>query len=103
MQRKAILLNPIDNIAAALTDLSAGDVVSVSAGRVITMEDDIPLGHKFAIAPIPAGAEILKYGLSIGPSTRDIHVGEHVHTHNVLDSDDDQLVQSIGKDKGVSP
>ena len=94
------MLNPMDNVAAALTDLSAGDGVSVSAGRVITLEDDIPLGHKFAIAPIPAGAEILKYGLSIGPSTRDIDMGEHVHTHNVLDRDDDELVQNIGKVAG---
>lgn len=100
MQRKAILLNPMDNVASALTDLSAGDGVTVCEGRVITLEDDIPLGHKFAIAPIPAGAEILKYGISIGPSTCDIDMGEHVHTHNVLDSDDDQLVQNIGKAAG---
>ena len=68
-------MNPMDNVASALTDLSAGDGVSVTAGRVITLEDDIPLGHKFAIAPIPAGAEILKYGISIGPSTCDIDMG----------------------------
>ena len=97
-------MNPHDNIAAALTDLKAGDQVDVEHGgedtRSISLKDSIPLGHKFAIVPIPAGADILKYGLSIGPSTRDIAVGEHVHTHNVLDSDDDQLVQNIGKVAG---
>ncbi len=98
------MLNPIDNIAAALTDLKAGDQVDLELGgedtRSISLKDSIPLGHKFAIAPVPAGAEILKYGLSIGPSTRDIAVGEHVHTHNVLDSDDDELVQNMGKAAG---
>ena len=91
------MLNPMDNVAAALTDLAAGEEVTVSEGRAITLRDDVPLGHKFAIAPIASGADILKYGLSIGPSTRDIAVGEHVHTHNVLDTDNDQLVQNIGK------
>ena len=97
-------MNPIDNIAAALTDLKAGDQVDLELGgedtRSISLKDRIPLGHKFSIAPIPSGADILKYGLSIGPATRDIAVGEHVHTHNVLDSDDDNLVQNIGKEAG---
>ncbi len=98
MQRKAILLNPIDNVAAAFSDLAAGEEVTVSEGRAITLRDDVPLGHKFAIAPIASGAHILKYGLSIGPATRDIAVGEHVHTHNVKDSDSDELVQKVGKE-----
>ena len=97
-------MNPIDNIVAALTDLKAGDQVDLESGeedtRSISLKDSIPLGHKFSITPIPSGADILKYGLSIGPATRDIAVGEHVHTHNVLDSDDDNLVQNIGKEAG---
>lgn len=97
MKKSALLLNTIDNVAAALSDLSAGETITVSEDRVITLQDDIPLGHKFAVAPIASGADILKYGLSIGPATRNIAVGEHVHIHNVKDSDSDDLVQNIGK------
>ena len=100
-KRVAIVLNGIDNVAAALTDLSASDQVEVGIDegkkRTIELKDNIQLGHKFAITSIESGADIRKYGLSIGPATRDIQVGEHVHTHNVLDSDDDGLVQNVGK------
>lgn len=40
-------------------------------------------GHKYALCDIPAGSKIIKYGFPIGIATRDIHRGEHVHTHNV--------------------
>ena len=40
-------------------------------------------GHKYALCPIKAGENVIKYGSPIGHATSDIAVGEHVHTHNV--------------------
>lgn len=40
-------------------------------------------GHKYALCDIKAGENVIKYGSPIGHATRDIAVGEHVHTHNV--------------------
>ena len=49
----------------------------------VRLREDIPFGHKFAIRPIAAGDEIIKYGYPIGRAVRDIQPGEHVHIHNV--------------------
>ena len=40
-------------------------------------------GHKYALCPIKAGENVIKYGSPIGHAICDIAVGEHVHTHNV--------------------
>ncbi|MBQ6824307.1 MAG: altronate dehydratase [Clostridia bacterium] len=40
-------------------------------------------GHKYAIRPIAAGENVIKYGNPIGHATADIAVGDHVHTHNL--------------------
>lgn len=47
------------------------------------VEVNLENGHKYALADIPAGCDIIKYGQSIGHATVDIAVGEHVHTHNM--------------------
>ena len=40
-------------------------------------------GHKYAIRPIKAGENVIKYGNPIGHALQDIQVGEQVHTHNL--------------------
>lgn len=40
-------------------------------------------GHKYAICPIAAGENVVKYGMPIGCATVDIAIGDHVHVHNV--------------------
>jgi len=96
MKRNALWLNSADNVASALCDLSAGAEIRLEYGtedrRSITLLEAIPLGHKFAIAPIAANADIIKYGMTIGPASQDIAIGQHVHLHNVVDSDDDSVL-----------
>lgn len=87
-QRKTILLNHKDNVAAALVNLSAHTEVIVDAGEAtepvaINLRDDIPLGHKFAIRKIASGENIIKYGMAIGRATADIFCGAHVSEHNL--------------------
>ena len=72
-------IHPTDNVAVALTALAAG--TTVDGG--VTLAEDIPAGHKFALAEIPEGADIRKYGAPIGHALADIHPGQWVHTHNV--------------------
>lgn len=47
------------------------------------MREDIPQGHKLALAQIAAGENIIKYGYPIGHAASDIPPGAWVHTHNV--------------------
>ncbi|HEY4461444.1 MAG TPA: altronate dehydratase family protein, partial [Streptosporangiaceae bacterium] len=44
---------------------------------------DIPRGHKVALAGIAAGDPVLRYGQIIGFAAADIAAGDHVHVHNV--------------------
>lgn len=65
-----------------IAPLGGGDHIEVG-GVDVTVENALAIGHKVAAEPIPAGARIVKYGAPIGSATRDIAVGEHVHTQNV--------------------
>ena len=77
-----IVISARDNVATALEPLEPGRMVG-DGGVSIAVREAIPRGHKIAIAAIPAGGAIIKYGSSIGTATADIPQGAHVHTHNV--------------------
>ncbi len=74
-----------DNVATAVTPIAKGEAVAATgAGReVVTVNDDIPLGHKFALRPIERGGRVIKYGETIGVASASIAPGDHVHIHNV--------------------
>ena len=83
---RAVVMKPEDNVATCLADLKAGSVETIAvagAPTSITIKDDIPFGHKMALADIAAGAHVIKYAEIIGAASRAIAAGEHVHVHNV--------------------
>lgn len=65
-----IKINPDDNVAVALTDLKAGDVV-----LGVTLGQDVPRGHKITLCDLKAGDNVIKYGFPIGHVTRDAAAG----------------------------
>jgi altronate hydrolase len=81
--RKVLVLDPRDNIAVCLVDLSAGDVVEQDDLK-ITVLSRIPRGHKIASSDIAKNDGIIKYGERMGHAVAPIARGEHVHTHNIL-------------------
>ena len=86
MERKAIVLNGKDNVATALADLAAGEIVALEVDKKpvsVKVVNPIQFGHKFSLVDIKSGAAIIKYGEVIGEATKDIATGEHVHVHNV--------------------
>lgn len=86
IERRAIIVNPKDNVATALTDLQTGEVVEmeVDKGAIsLTLANSIPFGHKFSLTRIKSDSSIMKYGEIIGKATTDIQPGQHVHVHNV--------------------
>lgn len=83
---RTVVMKDSDNVATCLLDLKAGDaekIVVAGAPRTISLKNDIPFGHKLALADIPAGEHVIKYAEVIGVASRDISAGEHVHIHNV--------------------
>lgn len=65
-----IKINPGDNVAVALTDLKAGELV-----LGISLSQDIPAGHKITLKDFAAGENVIKYGFPIGHVTRDSAAG----------------------------
>lgn len=86
MKRNAVVIHDNDAVATALISLKSGQQATMSVGgceKTVLLRSDIPFGHKFAICDIALHGEVLKYGESIGRSTKNILMGEHVHVHNV--------------------
>ena len=63
--------------------LGEGETIAFGDSSVALIEA-IPVGHKFATAPIAVDAPVYKYGEVIGVAIAAIPVGAHVHVHNVL-------------------
>ncbi len=78
-----IRIHPQDSVAVALSPLKEGTLIQLEDGTEVTLIEDIPQGHKFALKDIPAGTSIIKYGNSIGVATTDIRTGSWIHTHNM--------------------
>lgn len=86
MSSRAIAIDPSDDVAVVVGDVSAGQSVEVQSAagmeRVLARQD-IPAGHKIALREIRAGRPVTKYGEKIGHATEDIRIGDHVHLHNL--------------------
>ena len=70
---KYIKINPADNVAVALEDLSKGGAV-----EGVTLSMDIPRGHKIVLRDLKAGDNVIKYGFPIGHVTKDAPKGTMV-------------------------
>ena len=82
MATSAIVLASNDNVGVVTADVRPGS--DVSAGdRTIAVKDPIPFGHKIALSSIEAGADVVKFGVSVGRAKAAIAPGEHVHVHNI--------------------
>ena len=74
---------PGDNVAIATRRLPAGTSVEIAGARVAS-DYTILEGHRFAIAPIPAGRALLSWGLPFGYAICDITPGAYVHNAKIL-------------------
>ncbi|RNE67430.1 UxaA family hydrolase [Cryobacterium tepidiphilum] len=80
----ALHLSERDEVAIALRPLVAGTIIDIGEGLLpVTLRADIPQSHKFALADIPEGAQVHKYGQSIGRATHTVLAGDHVHSQNL--------------------
>ena len=89
-------INPKDNVAVALTGLSAGTAVEVDE-LSLTLKEDIPQGHKFALTEIKKDEQIIKYGYPIGFAKEDIHTGCWIHIQNIRTGLGDLLTYTYDK------
>ena len=84
--KRALIMQPNDNVATALEEIQAGDDVAAALGkesRAIRAAEAIPFGFKMALQDIPQGELIRKYGEVIGRASTAIATGTVVHVHNL--------------------
>jgi altronate hydrolase len=82
---RALKAHPDDNVAVALRPLRPNETpVIADRSPAPPLRDHVPLGHKFALAAIPLGAPVVKFGQVIGHATAAIAPGAHVHLHNLV-------------------
>jgi len=82
MSVKYIKIYPHDSVIVALEEMKAGEVLVID-NQIVELIQPIERGHKIAIKPVASGENIIKYGYPIGHATRDILVGEQIHTQNL--------------------
>ena len=79
---EVIRIHPDDNVAVALTRLSAGTTVCVD-GEPIVAVTDVEAGHKLALADLPDGAQVIKYGAPIGHTLHAVARGAMLDHHDI--------------------
>lgn len=82
----ALFMNEQDHVVTALREIRAGETIQYRHGagvREVKTRNDIPFGHKIAVAAVESGSDVRKYGEVIGRAVTSITVGQHVHVHNI--------------------
>ena len=96
MEQSFIRIHPDDKVAVALRPLSAGTEISVG-GVTVTLAEDIPQGHKFALTDLGEGEPVIKYGYPIGVTKEPVKAGQWIHVHNMKTGLGDLLTYTYDK------
>lgn len=75
---KFLQINSADNVAVALEALQKGEKAVVNHQEV-TLNADIPMGHKFALSDLAENENVIKYGYPIGHARQAIAKGDWVN------------------------
>ena len=77
MSIRYLLPDTSDNVAITTKKISSGEIVEID-GNDVEIPLTIPKGHRFAVKPISAGAEVTSWSYAFGFATRDIAVGDYL-------------------------
>ena len=78
-----------DNVGVVVVeDLKADDkifcvVTEDNSDFTLFARQDVPIGHKVALADLKEGDTVVKYGEDIGRVIAPVAIGDHVHVHNL--------------------
>jgi (2R)-sulfolactate sulfo-lyase subunit alpha len=81
--------SPHDNVGVVVVEgLKAGTeafcvITENDTSFTMTVNADIPIGHKVALKDLVAGDTAIKYGEDVGKIVAAVAKGGHVHTHNL--------------------
>ncbi len=78
-----------DNVGVVVVEgLAAGTkmlcvVTEDNSDFQLVVNDDVPIGHKVALADLDVDDSVVKYGEDIGRIVAPVSKGGHVHVHNL--------------------
>ena len=81
-QRRVLRLDPKDNALVALTNLRKGETITF-AGSDYVLLSDVPAKHKFVTEDLPAGGEVIMYGVLVGRTAEPLQRGGLLSTRNL--------------------
>ena len=76
-KRKYVRIKEQDNVVVVVQDTAAG--TEIMEGLVANQ--DIPQAHKVALEDIPAGGEVVRYGVVLGYAVQDMKKGDWINEH----------------------
>ena len=79
---RLLILCDEDNVCVSCTFIKA-DTSLVIEDQKVNLSETLYVGHKIARRFINMNEKIIKYGAPIGSATKNINLGESVHTHNL--------------------
>ncbi len=82
MKQNNLKVHPDDNVIVALTDLHKYDSV-IHNNETIVLQDDVKAKHKFTAVALPAGSEVIMYGVLVGIVQSDLDKGSLLTTENL--------------------
>lgn len=82
MGKMFLKIHSMDNVAVAIANLPAGEVLVVDDLN-ITLREEIPAGHKFALKDFESGENVIKYGHPIGHTTVSVKQGDWMNERNI--------------------
>src|SRR6187549_3004789 len=83
MSNRFLKIHPSDNVYVALSDLKAGERLTLTGGSSVTLVDDVPAKHKFTENALQPDDEVLMYGTLVGKAILPIKAGGVIGTHNL--------------------
>ena len=84
-----VLHDPGDTVAVVVVEgVKSGTELTgwvMDEDRTVNLvaRQDIPIGHKVALADMKPGDTVVKYGIDMGKVVAPIRRGEHAHVHNI--------------------
>ncbi|MBQ0034640.1 MAG: altronate dehydratase [Bacteroidales bacterium] len=75
-------INEADNVVVAIQAQQKGAQIEID-GKVITVLEDVPAGHKIAIKDLAEGENVVKYGFPIGHAKEAKKAGSWMNENNI--------------------
>lgn len=76
-----------DFVAVAVRDVTRGEAeigyLDGTESITLTVNAEIPLGHKVALVDVASGDDVIEYGVRVAIASAEIKKGDYVHVHNV--------------------